>query len=287
MLKEKLTEALEAKSNDITNFVWKFAKNQDGTQESIRLVDATPEQLNEFYNHCQSMLYSTDKKNPGRYPLLNIIKEQRNKCNVELYLRKLNEGAYSNGKAYPRSMYFESISHYMHLNRSKFPTSELKNIPISTITGGLPLEFGKLSIADVRDGCLYGLGYFNTKHLTFSFIINLGLNLTPDERKEFMEKDENGNKRSIIEVIKERLKLKSYINLYIKPSGLSYKELRAMLMLRSKNYDQLTTDQLVTLVNKVLFRLEQEVNQHIDSWEDRMHQIELVAQSKGIELKKC
>lgn len=287
MLKEKLTEALEAKSNDITTFIWKFAKKQDGSQESIRLVDATPEQLNEFYNHCHSMLYSTDKKNPGRYPLLDIIKEQREKCNVELYLRKLKEGAFSNGESIPRYLYLENIGTFLNNNRANFPESELGNIPISMMRKGLPKEFGRLSIKSVRDGCLNSLGILNTKHLTFSFIINLGVYLTPEERKDFIEKDSEGNKRSILEVIKERLFLKPYINLYIKPSGLSYSELRAMLMLRSKRYNELTTDQLTTLRNKVLFRLEQEVNTHINSWEDRIHQIELVAQSKGIELKKC
>lgn len=286
MLKEKLTEAIEAKNNDITNFIWKFAKNENGSQDFIKLVDATSEQLNEFYNHCHSMLYSTDKKNPGRYPLLNIIKEQRDNCNIELFFRKMKEGIYTNGESWTKYDVRNWIDEKI-INKSQFPDNELDKIPMSVLKNNLPREFGRLSIKAVQKGCIDGLGLMNTKHLTFSFIINLGIYLTPDERKEFIEKDNNGNKRSILEVIKERLGLKSFINLYIKPSGLSYKELRAMLMLRTKRYDDLTTDQLITLRNKVLFRLEQEVNKHIDSWEERMHQIELVAQSKGIELKKC
>lgn len=284
MLKEKLVEAIEAKRNDINSFIWKFAKNEEGSQESIRLVDATPEQLQQFYDHCNSMLYSTDRKNPGRYPLLGIIKEQRNNCNIELFLRKMREGAYTNGEGIPRFTYLEIISSFINNNRARFPESELNNIPISTITGGLPKEFGRLSIKAIRLGCLDALGVFDTKHLTFSFIINLGVYLTPEERKEFVEKDENGNKRSILEVVKERLNLKPFINLHIKPSGLNYKELRAMLTLRSKKYSELTTDQLTILRNKVLFRLEQEVNNHIDSWEERIRQIKLVAQTKGITL---
>ena len=48
VLREKLMEAIEAKNNDINTFVWKFPRKSDGTQEEIRLVDATPEQLKTF-----------------------------------------------------------------------------------------------------------------------------------------------------------------------------------------------------------------------------------------------
>ena len=44
-IKEKLTKAIEEKNNDIKSFVWKFAKNSEGIQEEIKLIDATPEQL--------------------------------------------------------------------------------------------------------------------------------------------------------------------------------------------------------------------------------------------------
>lgn len=284
MLKEKLEEAIEAKRNDVNGFIWKFARNENGEQESIKLIDASPEQLQSFYDHCNSMLYSNDKKNPGRYPLLEIIKEQRNCCSIELFLRKMKEGAYSNGESYSKYTYREIIGAHINNNRILFPESELDKIPISRITGGLPKEFGKLSIKQVRLGCVDALGIFDNKHLTFSFIVNLGIYLTPEERKEFIEKDKDGNKRSVIEVLKERLNLKPFINLHIKPSGLSYKELRAMLTLRPKKYADLTTDQLTTLRNKVLFRLEQEVNNHIDAWEERIRQIELVAKAKGITL---
>ena len=47
-MKEKLTEAINARNNDIKSFIWKFARRPDGTQPEIRLVDATPEQLKTF-----------------------------------------------------------------------------------------------------------------------------------------------------------------------------------------------------------------------------------------------
>lgn len=286
-LKEKLTEAINAKNNDVKSFVWKLARKSDGTQEEIRLIDATPEQLQQFYNHCYSMLYSTDKLNPGRYVLLDIIKEQREKCNVELFLRKLKDGAFTNGESYPRHLYCQDVLNCIRMNKEHFPQSELKNISITAITGGVPKEFSRLSIDSVISGCLDTLGNFDNKHITFSFILNLGVYLTPDEMREFNEKDKDGNTRSKLEVIKERLNIKPSVRLIVKPTGLNYTELRAMLNLRPKKYSDLTTDQLITLRNKVLFRLEQEVNFHIEQWEERIRQIQLTAQSKGITLESC
>lgn len=158
-MREKLMEAMEAKSNDIKSFVWKLARKADGTQEEIRLVDATPEQLNRFYKHCQSMLYSNDKLNPGRYVLLNIIEEQRKKCNVEIFLRKLESGSIcADGQPYPRHLYIQDLRAYMNAHKSEFPSNELKNISIASCTGGLPREFERISIEEVLDGGLDQLG---------------------------------------------------------------------------------------------------------------------------------
>lgn len=158
-MKEKLTEALEAKKNDLKSFVWKLARNSEGVQESIRLVDATPEQLQTFYNHCNSMLYNVDTINPGRYPLLDIISEQRRKCNVELFLRKLESGQIcADGKPYPRHLYIQDLRSYMNSHKADFPANKLKTISIAACTGGLPREFERISIDEVLDGCLDQLG---------------------------------------------------------------------------------------------------------------------------------
>lgn len=285
VMKEKLMEAIEAKNNDTKSFVWKLARKSDGTQEEIRLVDATPEQLNAFYKHCKSMLYSEDKLNPGRYVLLNIIEDQRRKCNVELFLRKLESGALcADGKPYPRYLYLQDIRSYMNANKANFPTEELNNISIASVTKGLPREFERISIEEVINTCLDRLGTFDNKHITFSFILNMGVYLTPAEMKEFDEKDKDGNTRSKLEVIKERLNIKPTVRLTVKPTGLNFSELRAMVNLKPKKYSDLTTDQLTVLRNKVLFRLEDEVQFHIEQWQERMRQIELVANERGITL---
>lgn len=285
VMKDKLMQAINAKNNDIKSFVWKYPRKSDGTQEEIRLVDATPEQLQQFYNHCRSMLYSTNKQNPGRYVLLDIISEQRRKCNVELFLRKLESGEIcADKKAYPRHLYMQDIRAYMNMHKEDFPANELNNISIAACTGGLPREFERISINEVFEGCFDGLGKFDNKHITFSFLLSLGIYLTPNELKEFDEKDKDGNTRSKLEVIKERLNIKSNIMLTVKPTGLNFAEFRAMLNLKPKKYSELTTDQLTALRNKVLFRLENEVQYHIEQWENRINQLKKVAESKGIVL---
>lgn len=293
LMQEKLTEAIKAKQNDVKSFVWKFAKVKgEEKQKELRLVDATPEQLKEFYKHCQSMLYSTDKSNPGRFTLLEIIKEQRAKCNIELFLRGLESGELcKDHRPYPRYLYLQDINGYMNNHKDDFPADKLDDISIAVFSGGLPREYERISVKEVIEGCLKQLGTFDNKHITFSFILNMGIYLTPEEMKEMDVKDENGNTRNKLEVIKEKLNLKSNVFLAVKPGGLSFKEMRAMLRLHPMShyrpicYSMLTTDQLVALRNKVLFRLEKEVNSHINQWKELIRQIELVASNKNISLE--
>ena len=286
VMKDKLIKAVADKKNDIKLFVWKFPKKADKTQEEIKLVEGTPEQLISFYKHCQSMLYSDDKVNPGRYTLLNLINEQRRKCNVELYPRRLEDGSLCrDGQPYPRYLYFQDIRSFIDQNKEKFEGEDWKSLSISAVTGDMPREYKRISSNEVMDGCLDQLGVLSTKHITFSFILNLGICLTNAELKEFDEKDKDGKTRSKLEVIKERLGLKDSIRLMVKDGGLTYKEFRAMINLKTKvKYSELTPDQLVTLRNKVLFRLEKEVQYHISQWEDRIRQIKLVCKAKNIEL---
>ncbi len=283
IMKEKLMSAIEAKKNDVKSFVWKFAKKSDMTQDKIKLMDATPEQLNQFYDHCVSMLYNDSKQNPGRYVLLNIIADQRKKCNIELFLRKLESGELcADHKGYPRHLYMQDIRSYINAHREDFPSNELDNISIAACTGGLPREFERISIDDAFNGTLDMLGMFNPKHITFKFILDMGIHLTDKEMLEFDEKDANGNTRKKPEVIKERLGINKDVILVVKPSGLNFTELRAMVNLHPCKYSELTTDQLTVLRNKVLFRLENDIMKHIKSWEERMRQIILVAKTRGI-----
>lgn len=284
----KLKAALETKNNDINLYKWKGPKedvNGERVQKVIKLVDATPEQLIGFYNHCKSMLYSVDSTNPGRLVLLDIIKDQRERCNTELYLRFL-ENAYlpSDRTKIQRFTYWNSIYSYMENNRESFPKDQLDKILITSVTKGVPDDFASLTINYVRNGCLDTLGSLNRKHITLTFITKLGLWLTPQEKKEFIE-DSKATGKSTKDLIKERCGLKLNTNLKVNPKGLlSFKEFRAMVTLKNKKYSEMTTDQLLTLRNKVLFALEDEVSYHASQWQERIEQIKKVADARGINL---
>ena len=288
VLGEKLQEALNKENNNIESFIWKGPREDKRMQTSMRMVDASPEQLRTWYKHCQSMLYSKDKKYPGRYVLRDIVKQQREKCNVELYLRWL-ENKYMTDypeprKSYPRFLYLQDIMDVLRNNKDTLPKEEYANTPISLITNGIPMEFRDVSIDKVISGCLDTLGIFSRDHLSLRFITKLGVWFTDKEMNDLLEKDKDGNTRNRIDVIKERHNLKSVVNLRSNSKGLKYSELRAMLNLRTKKYSELTTDQLTTLRDKVLFRFEEEIDYHISQWEEIIRQLELVAQSKGFSL---
>lgn len=288
VLADKLMEALDAKKNDIKSFVWKGEKREvdkQFVQDEIKLVDATPEQLNTFYKHCKTMLYNKDKKNPGRYVLLEMIKEQRENCNVELFLKYLAAGDELTGrKPYPRFSYFQALKTFLDNNKEVLPREVWATTPITVITS-VPVEFSEITIDKVYKACLDSLGAFNRKHLTINFITKMGLWFTAQEMKDLTEKDEEtGKTMNRLDVVKLRCNLKNNIKLRIDQNGLSYKEFRAMMNLKSKKYSELTTDQLTILRDKMLFKLEEEVAFHINQWEERMKNIEKVAEYKGITL---
>mgnify|MGYP007092394314 CR=1 FL=1 len=280
ILKERLEEAMASKKNDINSFIWKGRKqevNGEVIQEEIRLVDATEEQLKTFYAHCKSMLYNQDRQNPGRYILIDIIKDQIERCNCELFLRWLEQE-----KGKPRFNFLSDIRAILDNNRDTI--TDTRNVPISAIVGGCPDEFKDLSISLVMDGALDRLGRMNRQHITKTFILKQGLWFQPQELKDLTVKNEDGTTRDRLEVVKERLGLKQSVNIFITPKGLSYTQLRAMIMLKNKKYSELTSDQLKTLRNVVLFALIEECNFHISQWEARISQLKKVAAEKGYDL---
>ena len=261
IIRERLEEAMASKKIDVKNFIWKGEKKEINgvmTQEEIRLIDADEKQLNKFYNHCMSMLYNQDKQNPGRYLLLDIIKDQIARCNCELFLRWLEQE-----KGKPRFTFLSDVRTILDNNKENIP--DTTNIPISTIVGGCPDEFKEIPISLIIDGCIDRLGYFNKQHITLSFILKQGLWFTQQELKDLTEKNEDGTTKDRVEVVKERLGLiKPGINPYITPKGLNFAQLKAMISLRSKKYSELTTDQLKTLRNVILFALSDEVRFNIN-----------------------
>ena len=237
------------------------------------------------------MLYSEDKKNPGRKVLLNIIKEQRQKCNAELYLRWLENKYLTNipeqRVVYHRFLYTKDIREALELNLETIKKEDYNKTPITVLTSGVPMEFRDITISDVLLGGVDLLGLFDRSHLSLSFITKMGVWLTDKEMNELLERDKDGKARNRIDVIKERFNLRKDINLYPNEHGLSYNELRAMLNLKTKKYPELTTDQLVVLRDKVLFRFEDEVRFHISQWEDIINKLKTVAEIKNVDLESA
>ena len=52
---------MNTKKNDFSSFVWKGEKRKEGdkyVQDSIKIVDMSPEQLKKCYEHCEKMLHN-------------------------------------------------------------------------------------------------------------------------------------------------------------------------------------------------------------------------------------
>ena len=279
IMKEKLTEAFRKQQSDINYFVWKGKKIKEGSefrQDVIKLVDASEAQLKEFYNYCQTMLYNDDKKSPGRYNVLNIITDQRMKCNAELCLRELEKRVEN---PVPRYTLNEHIP--LVLIENKLSVKDLVFGNVSNISS----EFSDIPLSLIIDGCLDKLGAFSRKHLTLSFILKQGLWLTPQEINDLTVKDEEGNVINRLDIVRERLNINENIEFKINSKGLSYAQLRAMLQLKDVKYSTMTTEQLKVLRNRILFNLEHKVRHHIEQWETRSEQIRQVAEIKGFKLK--
>jgi hypothetical protein len=172
----------------------------------------------------------------------------------------------------------------MENNPEHFKDKDTSKISIATFTPELPREYARISVDAAFNGCTDALGIIDTKHITQNFILSLGIFLTPKDRTELREIGKDGKTLDIRDVIRKRFNLRNSAMVKLNSSGLTLSEMRAMLNLRSKKYSELTTEQLLTLRNKVLFKLEVEVKQHIQQWEERLRQIQLVMEARNISL---
>lgn len=280
---DKLQSAIQDGNFYAKSYVWKGRKEKDASgnfvQETVNLIDASEAQLRGFYNHCISMLYNQDRQNPGRRPLLDIIQSQKDRCGVELFLRE------SEADNVSRYTIIESIKKAMQF--SGITTEQAKSLMLSEFIV-VNSHYTNLPIKLVLEGCLQRLGKFDKSHITLTFILKQGLKIAEDEEQELTEYvyDAKGNsvKRNYIDVVRERLNIADYMKIKLDPKGLTYSQLRAMLNLKSRYYNELTTDQLRTLRYRILFSLEDDIQFHIEQWENRIAQIKEVAELKAIEL---
>lgn len=281
LMEEKLKEAIGKKAIDIETFIWKGNKVLDATgkykQTEKKLTDMSEYEINMCYDHCKTMLFNKDAINPGRYVVLETIAEQKDKCGAELCIRYTSEKY-----GWSRFTLVGMINTFLIDNKETFKNYKPT---IGDMFSGLPNEFVKIPLNLLIDGCLDRLGAFNKKHITRTFILKQGIWLTPSESKELIETNESGELRDRLEVIRERLGIKEIERLYINSKGLNYTQIRAMLNIKpNKKYMDLTTAQMETLRNRILFNLEETVKDHIAAWERRMEEIEMVADYKGFKL---
>jgi len=292
ILGDALQKALDTKKSDFSTFIWKGEKKKNGkkyVQDSEKISEMSPERLKECWQHCEKMLRNNDPKHLGRYNVLEEVTSQINKCNVELFLRYL-ENSYMRRENYiptPRFKMMIAIREFISNSEKEAAdqniTLDWNKISVSHLNGGeFPAEFQSINIADVLDGCIDNLGVFSKQHLTMTFITKMGIWFTKSEENEFGSANSNVEK---LKAAKEKLHLPAELVLRLSEKGLSYHEMRAMLTLAKKQkYSDMTTEQLVTLRNKVLLRLSREIDGHIFSWKRLQKQIELVAKSKNIKL---
>lgn len=285
VLGDALKKAIDAKKNDYSNFVWKGEKRKEGdkyVQTSEKIAEMTPERLKECWKHCEKMLRNEDPRHLGRYNVLEEVTDQINKCNVELLLRYM-ENSYQRDETRGAIKRFSLMISLRTLMDNNPEISDWNRVPMTQVSSELPIEFHTISVADVLDGCTDSLGAFDKQHLTMTFITKMGLWFTKSEEGELKGTSNSNTER--LRIAKERLHLPAKLVLRFSEKGLSYHEMRAMLTLPKKQkYSDMTTDQLVTLRNKVLLRLSREVDGHIFNWNRLQRQIELVAKSKGINL---
>ena len=279
MLNETLTEAIEKKESDFKSFIWKGNKTLDKNgkyqQSEKKMLDMSENELKSCYNHCKTMLFNRDSQNPGRYLVLEIISDQKDRCGAELFLRFLEQN-----KNMSRFSLLGTINEVLNKNKEVF---KLKKPILEDIFSSIPEEYEKLPLSLIVDGCLDKLGAFNKKHITRTFVLKHGIWLTPTEVKDLTESETETTDR--LSLIRERLSLKDVEKLYINSKGINFTQMRAMLNLKpNKKYMDLTTVQLETLRYKMLFNLEETVKSHINSWEKRMEEIEQISNFKNFKL---
>lgn len=279
---DKLKEALREKENDVNTFVWRYPKDRDNgnAQDEVKLMDCSQEQLQEFYDHCESMLRNNDKLNPGRYNVLALIKSQKDKIGAELLLREMQQA----NKNFTRYALNEAIIEFIDKNKEN--GVEI-NPEVSTFGQyyeyDISTKYNKINLQLILDACNDRLGVFDNSHLTKSFLLKRGVWFDRDDvqkLKTFALKNGINSKTPRLEVARQYLKLKDYQVLKQNSRGLTVEELRLMLILRPSKIKDLTTEQLEILRYKLLLDLERNVRDHIERWETLESQIKKVAKVK-------
>ena len=270
----------------LNSYIWKNKKTRTPeavTQSEVKMMDMTERQLNSKYAHCKNMLYNENSINPGRYLVLKEISEQINNCGAELAVRWFCQ--LKNEKGFPKYSRFSLLTEIKNAILT-YKTEDNKVLRLQDVYDGIPSEFNPVTLISISHACMDALGRFNKKHVTQKFILRQGIWFTAEELKEFPEFVKAVKIEDKISLIRERLELSADKEIRINSQGLSFSEFRAMIQLKfNKKYSELTTTQLSTLKNKILFLLELLIYKQIGHWQELMAQIEEVAEYKQFKLQ--
>lgn len=158
---------------------------------------------------------------------------------------------------------------------------------ISYIFNGVSPMFEKVTIRRLLDACFDKLEVFNRKIITDKFLLSQGIWLTHQEKVDLTEKDEHGKIRNKKEVICERLSLKENFQKQLRftTTGFTYSEFRSIVQMPMlAKISALPTNTLVTLRDKVILLLDNELDYHINKWNKLLKNIVEVADKRKIPL---
>lgn len=262
----------EKAKTDINNLVWIYKNNT-----SKRLMDMDQEELQTCYDHCYSMLYSTNKRNPGKYTIKNILERTYDNVNAELFMRfilhELNIDSLRTNKDL-----------FDFINSSKISQDIKDTDYVTKIFNGVPIIFEKVTIDRLLSACFDKLDALNRKIISDKFIISQGIWLTNEEKEDLTEYDSDGKVRNFMDVIKERLVLNN-VPLRVDRKGLSYQEFRSLVKLdQYPKISSLPTNTLKLLRDKILLLLDYDLNYHIEKWTTLLDGIKKVATYKNFTL---
>lgn len=299
-LKGNTVRSKESSQSDIIeNAVWR-EKAIDGKKPVERkLTSYDSEHLNQFYNLCHSILYSNDRFNPGKVVILSEIKEQKDCCNIMLFIRWMQRN-------YGKSEFTLRSSLQKFIDKHIASHANVENYKMSKIMENCPEDFKGIVIKDVMRGCVDALGAFNKKRITRKMLYLIGVFLNDKDKEQLTPTKEESetiasyyntkgipykvSKKGIpvvskSDVMKLRLGLNLSDEVRFSLSGLTYSQFAAAIKLNNvMKYSEMTNEQLILLRNRLLPIIESNVSKQADEWKKRMRNIEIVAKYRGFRL---
>jgi CRISPR/Cas system CSM-associated protein Csm2 small subunit len=259
---------------DVNTYVWKLGKEEISSgvriQSSIKMMDASDDQLRSFYDHAHDMLHSEAKEHSGRLIILKKVHDQRRACLAESFVRWLKT---------KRNIEKVEIIEYI---LDSIRDNELNRYTVADLK--LPAvdpEFIHIPMDKVLDACTDSLGSIKRTYLTVNFLCRNGIYVSDDDRKEL---ERRYPKFPLEDQIAKDLNWPDIIQIRIRSGGLRYKYLKEILKINNLRYSEMTDDQLFILRTKILVELEMQLQKQILFWREKMQQLLEIAQMRNLTL---